>query len=132
MDWLSSNSISITQKTLDNLWQSQRISLENIANAETPNYKAKYVTFEDELRSSLNRVNRRGTSRNRIKGIVANAIENGGINVHTDNSETTRADNNNVDLDSEYVELARNQLQYQYAVKHVTSELSRIRTAIEG
>jgi flagellar basal-body rod protein FlgB len=131
MDWLSSNSLELTQKTLDHLWQSQRYSLENIANSDTPNYKAKYITFEDELRSSLSSFRDSGDV-SLIRSSVADAIEDSDIYIHVSDEESTREDGNNVDLDSEYLEIARNQLQYQYAIRQINQEFSRLRAAIEG
>lgn len=35
------------------LWTKQAAILDNIANAETPNYKAKVVTFEETIKDKL-------------------------------------------------------------------------------
>ena len=43
------NGIALTEKTLDLLWGRQNITVNNIANVDTPNYKSKYLTFENEL-----------------------------------------------------------------------------------
>ena len=43
---LFGNSISMAEKSLDFLWAKQQIISYNIANVDTPGYKAKYVTFE--------------------------------------------------------------------------------------
>lgn len=131
MDWLNSNSVKITQKTLDNLWQRQRYSLENISNVETPNYKSKYVTFEDELRARISEFRNSGDS-SLIKSNVSKAIDSSDLYLHQSTTESTREDGNNVDVDSEYIELLRTQLQYQYAVRQINQEFSRLRLAIEG
>jgi flagellar basal-body rod protein FlgB len=131
MSWLGTNSINLSKKTLDNLWESQRFSLENIANEETPQYKAKYVTFEDELRESLARYRDSGDS-SLVKNTVADSINDSGIYVHESTAESVREDGNNVDLESEYLELARNQIQYQYAVRQLSQEYARLQKAIEG
>ena len=55
MDFLSTNSSLLMEKSLGFLWTKQAAILDNIANAETPNYKAKVVTFEDSLRVQLER-----------------------------------------------------------------------------
>jgi flagellar basal-body rod protein FlgB len=131
MSWLGINSINLSKKTLDNLWESQRLSIENIANQETPQYKAKYVTFEDELRASLSRYRDSGDS-SLVTDTVADAINDSGIYVHESTAESVREDGNNVDLESEYLELARNQIQYQYAVRQISQEYARLQKAIEG
>ena len=53
MDYLSSNSFLLMEKSLGFLWTKQAAILDNIANAETPNYKAKVVTFEETIQSKL-------------------------------------------------------------------------------
>ncbi|MGN1350240.1 MAG: flagellar basal body rod protein FlgB [Anaerovoracaceae bacterium] len=131
MSWLESNSLLLSKKTLDNLWKSQRFSLENIANQDTPQYKSKYVTFEDELKTSLARYRTSG-DRKLVRSSAAAAIADSGIYVHESTAESTREDGNNVDLESEYLELARNQIQYQYAIRQISQEYSRLQKAIEG
>ena len=53
MDFLTSNSQLLLEKSMSFLWTKQAAILDNIANAETPNYKTKVVTFEDEIRQKL-------------------------------------------------------------------------------
>ena len=53
MDFLSTNSFLLMEKSLGFLWTKQAAILDNIANAETPNYKAKVVTFEETVQAKL-------------------------------------------------------------------------------
>ena len=53
MDFLTSNSMRLMEKSMGFLWTKQAAILDNVANAETPNYKAKVVTFEDSIRAKL-------------------------------------------------------------------------------
>ena len=55
MDFLTSNSFLLLEKSMGFLWTKQAAILDNIANAETPNYKEKVVTFEETLRGKLER-----------------------------------------------------------------------------
>ena len=41
------NSVSLDERTLDLLWERQNITMNNIANVDTPNYKARFITFEN-------------------------------------------------------------------------------------
>jgi len=113
------------QKSLDYVWQKQRITTENIANAETPGYKAKYVTFEDELKRSLE-----GTDGSRSR--VREAIDSAKIRVGVSKEETMRLDGNNVNIDVENIELARTQIQYEYLLKQINDQFTRIRMVLEG
>ena len=53
MDYLTSNSQLLMEKSMGYLWTKQAAILDNIANAETPKYKAKVVTFEESIRAQL-------------------------------------------------------------------------------
>ena len=105
--------------------------MENIANIDTPNYKAKWVSFENQLGARL-KAGKNATSRAKVVADVDDAIKNTKSLVLRDYSETAREDNNNVDLDSEFVEIARTQLQYQYSIRQISQEFQRLRTAIIG
>jgi len=129
MDWLNKNSLLMTQRTLDVTWTKQKLALDNIANVDTPGYKAKYALFEDELRSKLRRLEGREGVKS---GDVRDAIRNSRMRIRQSNEETIRADGNNVNLDVEELEVARNAYQYQFALRQISDEFARIRTAIEG
>ena len=75
MDWLDTNSLKLTKRSLDNLWMSQRYSMENIANIDTPNYKAKWVSFENQLGARL-KAGKNATSRAKVVADVDDAIKN--------------------------------------------------------
>ncbi len=126
MNGIFGNSISMAEKTLDYLWSKQQVTLNNIANGETPGYKARYVTFEDEFRKRL-LAGREGTSKD-----IGEAISSSRHYTHETKEESARMDGNNVNMDVENVELARTTLQYQYQLNALNSEVSRLRTVIKG
>ena len=47
MDLAMSNTSLLMQRSIDFLWSKQTCISDNIANAETPGYQPKYVTFEE-------------------------------------------------------------------------------------
>lgn len=126
MNKLFTNSIELTQKSLDYLWKKQGIISENIANQDTPGYKTKYLTFEDEFIKKVERVNHPSREN------YSKAIENTGFKVNVPINENVRMDENNVNTDAEYVELARASIQYQYSIRAISDEFARIRSAIKG
>ena len=75
----------------------------NIVNINTPNYKRKYVTFEDSLK---------------------NEMDNAKIEVKVDKDSVVREDGNNVDLESEKVNQAAASLQYNAIVSLTNTKLS--------
>lgn len=126
MNKLFTNSIELTQKSLDYLWKKQGIISENIANQDTPGYKTKYLTFEDEFMKKVERVNHPSREN------YAKAIENSDFKLNVPMNENVRMDENNVNTDAEYVELARASIQYQYSIRAISDEFARIRSAIKG
>lgn len=127
MNSIFGNTIDMTQKSLDYLWQKQTVSLNNIANNDTPGFKAKYVTFEDSLKKNLlSAKNKNGSPR-----IIAKGIQRANIRVHETQDEA-RLDGNNVQMEAENTELVRSYLQYQYQIQSVNSDFNRLRIVIKG
>ena len=126
---LYGNGLLLGEKTLDSLWMRQNLTMNNIANVDTPGFKSQYMTFENELaqkiRSAL-------TVQKASMKNVARVIENMRPSVHTTLNESTRLDENNVDMDQEQVELARTAYEYQFMISSVSSDLSRLRSAAKN
>ena len=126
---LYGNGLLLGEKTLDSLWMRQNLTMNNIANVDTPGFKSQYMTFENELaqkiRSAL-------TVKKTSMKNVARGIENMRPSVHTTLNESTRLDENNVDMDQEQVELARTAYEYQFMICSVSSDLSRLRSAAKN
>jgi len=126
-----SNSSILLGKMLDKAALSQRVISANIANIGTPGYRSLGISFDEKLKSAM----RPGLKKmmrthprhlpdpnllKRVKPEVV-MIENGywnGIN--------------NVNIDEEMVELAKNQLDFNIAVKFLSDRFARLRTAIRG
>ena len=126
---LYGNGLLLGEKTLDSLWMRQNLTMNNIANVDTPGFKSQYMTFENELaqkiRSAL-------TVKKTSMKNVARGIENMRPSDHTTLNESTRLDENNVDMDQEQVELARTAYEYQFMISSVSSDLSRLRSAAKN
>lgn len=128
MDLLASNSELLLEKSLGFLWTKQAAVLDNIANAETPNYKAKVVTFEESIRSRLEQA---ASSRRTPLKRMRQQIEDAEVDVF-EAQEVTRTDDNGVSVTDQMVELARNAYQTQYVMQCISNNLSLLRTAVRG
>ncbi len=128
MDMSTSNSTLMMKKSLDYLWQKQSAILDNIANVETPGYKAKYVTFEDSLNDAL----RTSVTGENVQRDSRRAIGEASIEVHTAETESTRLDDNGVNITEQSVELSRNGYQMQYVMNAISTDYQILRTAISG
>ena len=104
------NGITLTEKMLDFLWGRQTVTLNNIANDDTPGFKSQYISFENILGEKL----KDASAGWRPMKQVEQAINSTRASLHTTRAESTRLDGNNVDMDQEQVDLARTALEYQY------------------
>lgn len=126
MSEIFGNSMQLMLKSMDFLWKKQEVIANNIANVDTPGYKSRYVTFEEELREKLDR------AQEDRKGSMAEVLADTQYEIHVTENETARLDGNNVSTDTELVEMTRAAMQYQYAQSAYNGEWNRLRTAIKG
>ena len=127
-DFLTSNTMLMLQRSMNFQWTKQTVISDNIVNAETPNYKTKYVTFEEALRNSLQ-------AAARGEGSVAamrSALSWSAPTVRVAEEETTRMDGNGVNVAEQSVELVRNAYQLQHTYRAMSSDISRLLMAIRG
>ena len=122
------NGIALTEKTLDLLWGRQNLTVNNIANVDTPNYKSKYLTFENELLHHITMAEK--GSQKKIK--VSEAIHMQRPRIHITRNESSRLDGNNVDMDQEQVELVKTTYAYQFMVNSINNDLKRLSTAVKN
>ena len=127
MDLFTSNSFLMMEKSMGFLWTKQAAILDNIANAETPNYKAKVVTFEESLKDKLERAKSSATPRAAVREV----LETTEFSV-TEQMESTRMDDNGANVTEQSAEMIRNAYQLQYVMNAINSDLNTLRTAVKG
>ena len=127
MDFLSSNSSLMMEKSLSYLWAKQAAVADNVANAETPGYREKVVTFEDSLKGKLLRASR-GTAP--VKS-MRQVLEDTPFSV-TEQTVQTRMDDNGVNVTAQMSEAIRTAYQMRYVMSSISSGLTTLRTAIRG
>lgn len=130
MEILSSNSMLMMQKSMDFLWSKQSCILDNIANVETPNYKVKYATFEEALKQAIDGAAAGGEVRS--PRTMRQALSDTQITIHEASDESTRLDDNGVNITEQSVELSRNAYQLQYVMDAINSDINLLRVAIRG
>lgn len=131
MSFLTSNTMLMTERAMNYLWKKQSVIADNVANAETPGYKAKYVTFEQELRQKLEQASADETQVPVGRKAMREGILDSNIVTHEAN-ETVRMDGNGVNVTEQNVELSRTYIQYQLTTRAFSDEISRLRAAIRG
>ena len=128
MDFLSSNSQLLMEKSMSYLWAKQAAILDNIANAETPKYKAKVVTFEESIRTQLEEAASRPQGAGKA---VQDILEDSGFTVF-EAQEQTRMDDNGINVTSEMTEMIRNAYQQQYLYQAINKHYGLLRMAVRG
>ena len=119
------NYVNVLGKAADASWRRNDILANNIANADTPGFKRKDVQFETYLKNAV-----AGTDS--LNETVAN-IDLNELNctTYTDQANLSyRYEGNNVDINTENVELAKNQLKYYTLMNSMSQEFSRLKSAL--
>ena len=127
---IHTNSLLMLERAMNFQWTKQVTINDNIVNAETPNYKAKYVTFEEALDASIRTALHSGDKRR--LAAVRSTIDRSQPIVHVAQAESTRMDDNGVNVTDQETEAVRNAYQMQYTIDSINSNLSLIRTLIRG
>lgn len=111
----------------------QRVHTANIANVDTPNYKSKQVSFKSAFDTAIS--TQAMTSKKTDPRHLAFSTENGQGSssiIKANHSTKITPNGNNVDMDAEMAELAKNQLWYNALTERVNGKFNSLRTVIEG
>ena len=119
------NTIAMSQQSLDFLWKQQEVLALNIANVETPGYKKKMVSFEDEYRKRL-----QAASQTKNTSKIRQAIDEADCLVYS-RDDSGRVDENNVNADVENTKIARSTLHYQYLLQSVSNDIKRFQSVVK-
>ena len=120
--------INVLQKTADAAWIRNDVISNNIANATTPGYKRQDVAFEDELANALGR-SRYKSMDDKVADLKINRLR---PRTYTDSANFSyRVDGNNVDIETENVTLAANQLKYNGLIDCLDQELKNLRMVMK-
>lgn len=123
--------VDVLNKAADATWKREEVLNNNIANADTPGYKREDITFSTYLEAELRQATGGVKNKSLAKTVRDVDIDHLTYTVYKDyEGMSYRLDGNNVDIDTENVELASNQLVYNGLIDSMSSEFSRIRTAL--
>ncbi|RNL80233.1 flagellar basal body rod protein FlgB [Nocardioides marmorisolisilvae] len=121
MPFAVSDAVSqVLASALDGVTQRQQVIADNIANADTPGFRATSVDFESQLKAAIN------------DGEFASGepVDTGVITTPTDTP--VGANGNNVDLRKETLAAMQSQYQYQILTRAVSERFNLVKTAATG
>ena len=111
----------------------QQVIASNIANADTPNFKARDVDFRAALAGALGGktgdVTMKTTSARHIAGAVSGTFD---ASLKYRNEEQGAVDGNTVNMDVERAAFAENSVQYQASVTFINGLLTSMQRAVQG
>ncbi len=111
------------QPYLDYTWKRHKVILSNIANADTPGYKALDVEFKKEVK----RLDLKVTNPKHIK-----------VTAHTDfrvvpvKKVLRGNDKNNVSIEEEMAKLTKNRIAYEVYMRMVSGSVEKLNNVIRG
>ena len=122
--------VNLLKSAADASWTREEVLTNNIANVDTPNYKRQDVEFSSYLANALQRSGKNPASlTQRVNNVNYNDLA---IRTYTDNSTLSyRTDGNNVDLSTENVELASEQINYNALIDSMNNEFSRFKAVLK-
>lgn len=121
------NYINVLDKAADASWIRESVLAQNIANVDTPGYKRKDLDFESQLQQQLKHYKYTNLDE-KVKKTDLSKLK---ANIYTDLSNYSyRLDGNNVDIDTENVELASEQIKYEALTNSINAEFTRMRQAM--
>lgn len=112
---MSDSVTNVLTAALHGLATQQRVISDNIANIQTPGFRAGRVDFETSLRDAVDR----------------GSAPDGSV-LLTQSSDPARSDGNNVNLDTETMDMVQNGLQYQLVIQALNAKYQLLRTAMSG
>jgi flagellar basal-body rod protein FlgB len=133
MKALIDNALSFHQTALNLQAHRQQLLASNIANADTPNYKARDIDFRSALKGALGE--RLGslalaTSSARHLPVSGAASLQGYVGYRTEFQSSV--DGNTVNMDAERAAFAENSLHYEASITFINGLLRGMQSAISG
>lgn len=127
---LSSPRVAVLEQALSASSLRQNAISNNIANVNTPGYKKSEVSFESMLQNAI--------AGDKLPMVKTNArhlpTQKNGIpnpEINTVANTSMRTDGNNVDIDVEMAELAKNSIYYNAVAQQLGNYFSGIKSAIK-
>jgi len=124
------NFINVLDKAADSSWTRETVIVNNLANVDTPGFKRQDVEFESILKDELTKIGY-NTLTKAVNGINDDLDALEGVTYTDYEHFSYRLDGNNVDVDTENVELASEQIRYEALTSSISQEFARFNTVLK-
>ena len=139
MKLFDASSIPVLSRAMDAYALRHKAIASNIANVNTAGYRAKCVSFEDQLAGALQSGSIPGSATNVHHMPIGSpsSPEEAPIALQDESTGGNAADplvsgSNNVDIDNEMAELAKNQIRYKFSARLLTNVFKQLQASIRG
>lgn len=126
----SGESFEIAKRALDGLSARRDLIGQNIANVDTPGYKAQEVDFEGTLKNAMNKSPSMSMKTTRTGHLQDTTGGTAMVQVGMRQGGATRADGNNVDIDQELTQMTETGIRYQAISQAVSKKLSLLKNLV--
>lgn len=122
--------LSVLSQALNLRTQRHQVLASNVANADTPNYKARDFSFESAMQNAMTgRVE--GVSLTRTApGHIGGGAAGVEVILKYRSEHQSAVDGNTVDMDVERTQLAENAMQYQILTQLISEKFKGVRSAL--
>ena len=126
--------IDVLGKFLDLTSTQFKLTTSNVANLDTPNYRAVGIDFAAEFSSAASQAlaARKDGSNGLPAGASSSTLTNRAPAIQQVDGLLERPDGNDVSMDREGLNLAKEQLDYKTGIQLLQEQLSEIRSAIQA
>lgn len=152
MDFIENRTRNIGEMALDGLYERTKAISANTANALTPGYQRKTVSFESSLRNIINRENEKeeiklqnakeyeknpnkvlyGQTPAQLAFLATEVNQDYTIDIETDMSDAIDESGNNVSIEEEMMDEAKTGIQYQVIANLLSKSYSQLSAVIKG
>jgi flagellar basal-body rod protein FlgB len=122
------NTVLAGKLALDGLSARQQVISRNIANNDTPGYKAQDLNFEDALKSVFGRQKGLALESTNASHITSSSKQTYSFSVSDRAGGSERADGNNVDTSQELMDMSEIGIEYQALTQAVSKRLALLKS----
>jgi flagellar basal-body rod protein FlgB len=122
------NAMRTAKVALDGYSLRQQAISRNLANVDTPGYKAQTVNFEETLKRLSQKDGNLPLKLTNVSHLASSAAQTAGFSLSARPGGSLRADQNNVDIDVEMTDMSEVGIQYQAVSQLVSSKLQLLKS----
>lgn len=133
-NFIFDKNMTALERSLNYRSKNQKLIVSNIANMDTPNYKAFKMMVDEKVQTASEDTPPLSMTRTQIghMDLTGNAADLGNVERVESNPLSLRGDGNTVELDTEMANLAENTLMYNTATRIISNKFKLLKDVIKG